>query len=112
MLQAKISNVGKKRSESYFMCLFRVWQIFKVSYFWHSYCYIIDGVFINNQGLENPCDFKSRAVFHFVLPKHVLFVPAGGSLDVYRKIPEHVLGRIAVAVSTFFFLSFSFWLCM
>ncbi|NXC97494.1 MP2K5 kinase, partial [Certhia familiaris] len=26
----------------------------------------------------------------------------GGSLDVYRKIPEHVLGRIAVAVSTFF----------
>ncbi|KAK7809027.1 hypothetical protein U0070_001284 [Myodes glareolus] len=23
----------------------------------------------------------------------------GGSLDVYRKIPEHVLGRIAVAVS-------------
>ncbi|XP_048338043.1 dual specificity mitogen-activated protein kinase kinase 5 [Sphaerodactylus townsendi] len=25
----------------------------------------------------------------------------GGSLDVYRKIPEHVLGRIAVAVSIF-----------
>lgn len=24
---------------------------------------------------------------------------AGGSLDVYKKIPEHVLGRIAVAVS-------------
>lgn len=27
----------------------------------------------------------------------VLF--SGGSLDVYKKIPEHVLGRIAVAVS-------------
>ncbi len=24
---------------------------------------------------------------------------AGGSLDVYKRIPEHVLGRIAVAVS-------------
>lgn len=23
----------------------------------------------------------------------------GGSLDVYKRIPEHVLGRIAVAVS-------------
>ena len=29
-----------------------------------------------------------------------MFVSAGGSLDVYRKIPEHVLGRIAGAVST------------
>lgn len=28
-----------------------------------------------------------------------MFVSTGGSLDVYRKIPEHVLGRIAVAVS-------------
>ena len=28
-----------------------------------------------------------------------MFVSVGGSLDVYRKIPEHVLGRIAVAVS-------------
>lgn len=27
------------------------------------------------------------------------FYFAGGSLDVYKKIPEHVLGRIAVAVS-------------
>lgn len=25
---------------------------------------------------------------------------SGGSLDVYKRIPEHVLGRIAVAVST------------
>lgn len=24
---------------------------------------------------------------------------AGGSLDVYKRIPEHVLGRIAVSVS-------------
>uniref|UniRef100_A0A452R7L2 mitogen-activated protein kinase kinase n=1 Tax=Ursus americanus TaxID=9643 RepID=A0A452R7L2_URSAM len=27
----------------------------------------------------------------------------GGSLDVYRKIPEHVLGRIAIAVSIYVF---------
>lgn len=43
-----------------------------------------------------------------MLPKHILFVPAGGSLDVYRKIPEHVLGRIAVAVSISLVLYFSF----
>lgn len=33
-----------------------------------------------------------------------MFLSVGGSLDVYRRIPEHVLGRIAVAVSLFFII--------
>lgn len=59
-----------------------VWPIFNL--IWLSEIFHLDVI-----------KYISRIVF---LPS-LLWCFSGGSLDVYKRIPEHVLGRIAVAVS-------------
>jgi len=49
--------------------------------------------------MKKPLFFLSEINCTKCVENVILLSVAGGSLDVYKSVPEHVLGRIALAVS-------------